>query len=155
MKLKTIILTFVFVLSVIAGYAAQGDVFDNLEKTKDVQAVHVSKSLLSMISKMDTGSADFSLLADKLKQIDVYSSGTKEAAASMKQQADFFAKDQSYETFMSVKDEGESVVFYGKKDGEKFQELIMVVLGAGESTVMRFLGDFTAKDIQEVIKSKK
>lgn len=150
MRVKAIIFTFIFALFALTGQAQNG-IFEKIEKTKDVQVVHVSKSLLSSLSTM----GDFSALADKLKQIDVYSSSTKEAAASMKSQADFFGKSQAYEAFMSVKDEGEQVLFYGKKNGERFQELVMIVLADGESTIMRFQGDFTAKDIQEVIKNKK
>lgn len=153
MKLRVIILTIILALAALSG-KAQGNVFEKIEKIKDVQALHVSKSLLNMISEMDTKTADFSLLADKLKQFDVYSSMTQEAAASMKSHAEVFGKDKSYETFMSVKDNNQNVVFYGKKNGDKFQELIMVVDAADGTQIMRFLGDFTAKDIQEVIKKK-
>lgn len=156
MKIKTTILTFCLILFSLLTHA-QNKIFDDIEKTKDVQSIHVSKSLLSMISEMDTGNTDIALshLADKLKQIDVYTSQSADAAKFMKTQANKFANDKSYETFMSVKNQSQSIIFYGKKEGETFKELIMAIEEQSGYKIMRFIGEFTAKDIQKVTKSDK
>lgn len=154
MKIKTIILlTLSLVFSSLVAQA-QNNIFDKLEKAKDVQSAHFSESLISMLPEMKAGNADLSVLADKLKQIDIYSSKTADAAKTMRAEADNFAKDKTYETFMTVKDKSQNATFYGKKDGEKFKELVMVSneTQSEKCVIIRLIGDFTAKDIQDVVK---
>ncbi len=152
MRLKTILTTVALVLFSLMAQAQSTNVFDKLDTRKDIQAVHVSKSLLGMISKMDMGGADIAHLADKLKQIDVYTSESAEAAKFMKAEANFFATNKAYESFMTIKEKTQTVVFYGQKEGDKFKDLVMLLEEANKYTIVRMVGEFTAKDIQQIVK---
>lgn len=152
MRLKTIFITTALIFFSLVGQAQTANVFDKLSARKDIQAVHVSQSLLGMISKMDMGGADIAHLADKLKQIDVYTSESADAAKFMKTEASFFATNKAYESFMTVKEKAQTVTFYGQKNGEKFKDLVMLLEEANKYTVVRMVGEFTAKDIQQIVK---
>lgn len=153
MKIRTTILAFFLSLFCLAGQA-QNNIFDKIEKRNDVQTVHVSQSLLRMIAEMDTGSADVSLsqLSDKLKRIDIYSSESGDACKYIKSEISNLTNDSSYENLMTVKEKNQTVSFFGKKDGENFKDLIMAVYGDNSCNISRFIGEFTAQDIQKVIK---
>lgn len=151
MKYKNLVLILLFILC--GGVLqAQNTVFDKLSSRKDIQAVHVSKSLLEMMPKVETGGVDISDLASKLKQIDVYTSESVDAVKFMKAQATAFEKDEAYETFMAIKEQDQKVFFYGKQTGGTFKDLIMIAEEKGKCTIVRMLGEFTAKDIQAIIK---
>lgn len=152
MRVKTLLTTFALILFSLVGQAQNTNVFDKLSQRKDIKTVHVSKSLLGMISKMDMGGADIAHLADKLKQIDVYTSESGEAAKFMKAEANFFATNKAYESFMTVKEKNQTVIFYGQKEGEKFKDLVMLSEEADKYTIVRMVGEFTAKDIQQIVK---
>ena len=64
-------------------------------------------------------------------------------------------KEQNYELLMRVKsDDGERVNFFMKGKPENIEELIMVVDGNDdESVIMQFLGNFKLQDVQQMTKS--
>lgn len=152
MKIRILILTLAIALCNLTGYA-QRHIYDNLSGKKDIQEVHVSKSLLDMLSQMNTGGADISRIADKLKQVDVYTSKSTDAAKYMNNQVALIEKDASYETFMTIKEETQTVVFYGRKSGDVFMDLIMVTndKSAANCTIVSMSGEFTAKDIKSIL----
>ena len=78
MKYNKLILILIFAFSA-AFTQAQSNVFDKLSERKDIQAVHVNKSLLEMLPKMETGGVDIAGLVNKLDQLDIYTSEANEA----------------------------------------------------------------------------
>lgn len=152
MRLKTILITTAILLSCLVGQAQTNNVFDKFSARKDIQAVHVSQSLLGMISKMDMAGADIAHLADKLTQIDVYSSESADAVKFMKAESTIFATNKAYESFLTVKDKNQTAVFYGQKSGDKFKDLVMLLEQNDKYTVVRMVGEFTAKDLQQIVK---
>lgn len=152
MRLKTILITTALLLFGLVGQAQTNNVFEKLSARKDIQAVHVSQSLLGMISKMDMAGADIAHLADKLTQIDVYTSQSADAAKFMKAEANFFSTSRAYESFLTVKEPNQTAVFYGQKTGDKFKDLVMLLEQSDKYTIVRMVGEFTAKDLQQIVK---
>lgn len=153
MKYKNLALLLLFALC--CGFVqAQNTVFEKFSGRKDIQVVHVTKSLLEMIPKMETGGVDISDLAGKLKQIDVYTSESGDAVQFMSTQAALFEQDKSYETLMTIKEKDQKIVFYGNQSDGIFKDLVMFAEEKGKCTIVRMIGEFTAKDIQKISKKK-
>ena len=127
MKLKALLITVAIVIGAIT-VQAQDQMFDKFSKNNDISTVFISKALLSMAGNMDMGGANIKGLANKLERMEIYTSESKKATDAMKAEAGKLAGDKSYEVLMTVKDKGDHVTFYAKKDkGDKFKDLIMVI----------------------------
>lgn len=151
MNYNRLVLALILVFSATFMHA-QNKVFKELSERKDVQTVYINKSLLGMIPKTETGGVNISELTNKLDQLDIYTSEDGDAVKHMNSLFEVFDKDKTYENFMSVKEKDEKVVFYGKQEGGIFKDLVMIVSEPNECTIIRMQGNFTAKDIQNIIK---
>ncbi|NDV93728.1 DUF4252 domain-containing protein [Dysgonomonas sp. 521] len=156
MKLKGLLLMLVFMFSFIA-VQAQDKMFERFSNNKDITTVYISKALLSMVPNMagaDMGGVNVKSLANKLEQLEIYTSDSKKAFKEMLSEADAMKKNKAYETLMSVKDKDQVVNFYAQRDGNgKFKDLIMFVNEESECTVIRIVGNFTMEDLQKVVNS--
>lgn len=136
---------------------AQGsDMFEKLSNMDDVTTVYVSKSLLRMMPDIDTGGANIKGLANKLDQVEIYTTnGNKEANKLARKEVEALTKSKTYETLMKVKDGGDNITFYAHKEKEHFKDLIMFINEPDECTIIRIMGTFTAEDIQKVMDGNK
>lgn len=153
MKIKVLIIGMLFLLSATV-VQAQDIMFDKFSNDRNISTVYVSKALLKMMPEMDMGGANVKGLANKLEQIEIYSSENKDAVKMMKLETESMKTNKAYEVLMSVKDGDENVVFYAQKDRDNFKDLIMLVTEPNEFTIIRIVGNFTAEDIQKVIDGK-
>lgn len=154
MKYKNLLLGMLLLFCSSVVVEAQNSVFEKLSAKQDIKTVRISQSLLEMLPKMETGGVDITSLADKVTQIEIYTSETAEAAKFMNSQTSFFEKDKSYDTFLIVKDKEQKAVFYGKKKNGKFEDLVMIADEGDKCTIVRMIGEFTTKDIQEIVAKK-
>lgn len=155
MKTKFIYIA-LFIVTFIGQAQAQSKLFEKLEDNDNVTAVYISKSLLSMANNLDLGAdgPDFKKLANKLDQIEIYScDDDAKTIAMMKTEIKNLANTNNLESFMTVKDKGQNVKFYGIKDKGIFKDLIMTIDEAKSATIIRIKGNFTSNDIQNVMKS--
>ncbi|MDH6307677.1 hypothetical protein M2451_000126 [Dysgonomonas sp. PFB1-18] len=153
MKIKA---SFIIIL-LICGLSvqAQNNIFEKLSNHKDVTTVFVSKSLLSLMPNIDAGGVDLKSLTEKLEQVEIYrSDDNKNAAKVIRKETESLAKSKAYETLMNVKEPGENITFYAKKDkdSDKIKDLVMFVNKPNNKvTLIRIMGNFTPEDIQKVI----
>ena len=144
-------ITFLIVLFGGMNITAQNNVFEKLSNTKDISTVFISKSLLNMMPSVDMGGKNIKVLSDKLEQMEIYKGSDKSARKAMNSEIKNLSKDKLYENLMTVKEDKKQVIFYAQKDKENFKDLVMYINKADESVIIRIIGDFTAKDIQDVI----
>ncbi len=155
MKLKTLLIAIAVVAGSIA-VQAQDQMFSKFSDNNDISTVFLSKALLSMAGNMDMGGANIKGLSNKLERMEIYSSENKNATALMKSEARKIASDKSFEVLMTVKDKGDHITFYAKKNkDDSFKDLIMFINEPDECTIIRIVGTFTMEDIQGVMGDKK
>lgn len=67
-----------------------------------------------------------------------------------------FGKDQNYELLMQVRDDGDNVDFFVKKNkgNNLIQELVMLVKEPNEFVMIQLLGNMTLDDIKNITKTK-
>ncbi|MDL2215208.1 DUF4252 domain-containing protein [Dysgonomonas sp. OttesenSCG-928-M03] len=131
----------------------QGDMFERLADIKGVEVVYISKSLLGMMPNMNMPGINIGNVAGKLEGLQIFSAEQKNAVKSLKSESSRLVKGGKYETAMFVKDDDSKTVFYIKKISNKQSEMLMVTEGSNEITVIRFLGNFTMQDIQDLTKN--
>ncbi|MDR1882712.1 MAG: DUF4252 domain-containing protein [Prevotella sp.] len=152
MKIKVSITVILLIFGFIAGQA-QNNMFDKLSNNKDISTVYISKALLDMMPEMDAGigSADIKSLTGKLEQLEIYNSKSKDAAKLIRIEVEALVKGKTYETLMAIRDKGDNVTFYARKEKDNFRDLIMFVNEPEECTIIRIIGNFTADDVQQVM----
>lgn len=151
MKLKGLLTAFVFMFSLIA-IQAQDKMFERFSNNKDITTVYISKALLSMVPNMETGGVNVKGLANKLEQLEIYTSENKNSIKQMVLEAESLKKNKAFESLMSVKESDQVINFYAQKDGNnKFKDLIMVINESAECTIIRIVGSFTMEDIKKVM----
>jgi len=131
----------------------QGDMFEKLADIKGVEVIYISKSLLGMMPNMNMPGVDIGNVAGKLQGLQIYSAEQKNAVKALKNESDKLLKNGKYETVMFVKDDDSKTVFYLKKISNKQSEMLMVTEEPKEIKVIRFLGNFSMQDIQELTKN--
>lgn len=145
---RLIIVISLFICAV--GMNAQSDFFDKMGMNQDVNSVYISKAMLSMTPNIAMGGANVKDIANKLEQLEIYSSESKEASIMMKKDIEVLARNKTYELLMNLKDGMQTITFYALKNKDKFRELIMVTKEMDQCVIIRMVGDFTMADIQKV-----
>ena len=89
----------------------------------------------------------------KIESLHILTSEDKRIKESMKK--DFTAlMKKDYEELMRIKDENAKVNFYIKQKGNLISEMVMIADSTEDDfTVMRLLGSFTLKEMQEITKT--
>ncbi|SHF78622.1 DUF4252 domain-containing protein [Dysgonomonas macrotermitis] len=131
------------------------DVFHDLANTKGIEVVYITKSMLGMMNNMDMPGVNIGKIAGKLETLQVYSAEGRSASNTLRATTDRLVRSGNYETLMLVKDEDSKTAFYLKKNSnDKKSELLMLTEDGSEVSVIRFLGEFSLKDIQNLTKEQ-
>ncbi len=154
MNTKSLFIVIVLILNA-WGVRSQDNLFSELSNNKNVTTVYVSKALLDMVPDMKMNGTDVKSLANKLDQIEIYTSGNKDAMELMKSGAQKLFKSKTYENLMTIKESSQNVTFYAQKDKDKFKDLIMLVDQSDECVIIRITGLFTTEDVQKIIQKDK
>lgn len=152
MKTKIYFLALIWALGILT-VQAQTNLFDKLSDRDDVSVVYISKALLSMVPDVGasmTGGADIKSILNKMEQLEIYSSENKEIANMIRKEVTTLTNTKKYDKLMTVKDKSDKVTFFANKENDVFKDLIMFVDNEGECTLIRIIGTFTAKDIQDI-----
>ncbi len=157
MKAKVLI-TALMLSVTISGVYSQEDLFSKLSGNQHITTVTITKALLdatpALIGNPVEG-FEINKLINKLDQIDICTPENNKACRQMKMLTEsYIVKNKAYEVLMKIKDKTDNITFYAEKEGTNFKSLIMLVEGAEGCTLIRLTGNFTAKDIQEVIKKE-
>lgn len=122
-----------------------------------VTSVYISKNMMSLFPKDSNqyGGVDVGNFVDKLSSILILTTENQKVGKEMLSLANSRIKDSNYELLMRVKsDDGELVNFFMKGKPDNIQELIMIVDGNDEeSVIMQFLGNFKLQDVQEMTRN--
>ena len=154
--MKKIIFTIVFIFAVTI-ISAQKNPFDKFTDMDGVTSVYISKNMMSLFPKDSNqyGGVDVGNFVDKLSSILILTTENQKVGKEMLSLANSRIKDNNYELLMRVKsDDGELVNFFMKGKPDNIQELIMIVDGNDEeSVIMQFLGNFKLQDVQEMTRN--
>ena len=149
MKLKGLFIALAFILSATA-IQAQSSLFNKLGNNKSINSIYISKTMLGMASNMSMGAANIKVIANKLEQLEIYTSETKDAANMMKKEMGALSKNKMYDLLMNMRDGESNTSFYALKVKDNFKELIMITDESESCVIIRMVGDFTMEDIQKV-----
>ena len=157
--MKKIIITLALTFAATIVFA-QKNPFEKFTDMDGVTSVYISKNMMSLLpneSKAQYGGVDVTNFIEKLSSILILTSENTKIAQEMISMANSRIKENNYELLMRVKsDDGELVNFFMKGKPENIQELIMVVDGnEDESVIMQFLGNFKLQDVQQMTSSFK
>lgn len=154
--MKKIIFTLVFIFAVTI-VSAQKNPFEKFTDMNGVTSVYISKNMMSLLSKDSNqyGGVDVTNFTEKLNSILILTTENKKVSQEMLSLANSRIKENNYELLMRVKsDDGELVNFFMKGKPDNIQELIMIVDGNDdESVIMQFLGNFKLQDVQEMTRN--
>jgi hypothetical protein len=151
-RLLTAIIFVVFA----ANLSAQKNPFEQFTEMDGVTSVYISKNMLSLFPKnaknMNYGGIDVGNFLHKLSSILILTTEDKNIGKRMVSLANNQVKGGNYELLMRVKsDDNNTVNFFMKGKPESIRELIMIVDGGDdESVILQFQGDFTLQDIQKM-----
>ncbi len=158
MKTKSLFIALMLLIGVTAAQAQDNTskMFERFSNNNEITSVFISKAMLgSMSGDQAVNGIDIKGLKEKLNQIEIYTTESPEACKSFRSEMSLIQKGNSHELLMSIKDKGNNVNFYAKKDNDKFKELIMFVDQAKECVIIRILGSFTSEDIEKITKNMK
>jgi hypothetical protein len=154
--MKKIIFTIVFIFAVTI-VSAQKNPFDKFTNMDGVTSVYISKNMMSLFPKDSNqyGGVDVGNFVDKLSSILILTTENQKVGKEMLSLANSRIKENNYELLMRVKsDDGELVNFFMKGKPDNIQELIMIVDGNDdESVIMQFLGNFKLQDVQQMTRN--
>lgn len=136
---------------------SQGDIFNKLADIKGVEVVYISKALLGMMPQMNLSGRGVNIkdIAGKLEELQIVSAEQKNAVKTLKSEISKLLKSEKYETIMFVKDDNSKTVFYQKKYDKNKSELLMISEEESEMRIIRFVGNFSVKDIQSIANMNK
>jgi hypothetical protein len=131
--------------------------FTELEEEESVTQVTITKSMLGMMSNIDSpvdmNGIDLKNIITKLDQIDIFTSEDSDMKERIFQDAtEILDENKAYEVLMKIKNNKEIIIFYGKKDGDLFTSLVMFADDKKNCTLIRLLGKFSSQDIQNITK---
>lgn len=152
--MKKVLFLVLLACTFLQAQAQKVTLFDKLSNDKNVTTVFISKALLSMLPHIDKGGTDIKSIANKLSQIEVYTTESQSSIRVIKSEMDALSRNRRYERIMQVKDKGQNVVFLAEHQDNVFKDLVMFVDGDKEYTVVRLMGTFTPDDIQKVVNKK-
>ena len=132
---------------------AQNTLFDKYADKENVTFVFITKKMFQMMPSVNTPGLNLENMKSKIESLHILTSEDKNIKESMKK--DFTAlMKKEYEELMRIKDENTKVNFYIKQKGNLISEMVMIADSTEDDfTVMRLLGSFTLKEMQEITKT--
>ena len=148
MKTKTILISLCILCSSM-GFA-QNKLFDRYAEMDNVTSVYISKAMFRMMSNIDKVGVNMMNLKGKIESLQLLTAENKERTTQMKR--DFSQLVSSnHEELMRVKDKDSNIRFYADIKGDLIKELIMLIDGNNNYTAILITGNFTIKDIQDLM----
>lgn len=134
------------------------DWFEKISDLKGVNVVYISKAMLGMMPNTNMGDINVGQIAGKLNSLEIYSVDDKQSYDKVRGIITLLINSGEYETMMRVKDSDSNTVFYSRKKKSEQQESEMIMISEDknkkELSIIRFIGIFTVKEIQDLQKNK-
>ena len=146
MKYKLIAL----LLSLSLSAMAQDKLFESFAEKDNVTSVVISKKMFQMMPALGDIGLNIVNMAGKVESLNILTTEDAAQAQAMKKAFAGLTNDK-HEELMRVKERDTNATFYILQQGERISELIMLAQTESEFTVIRLKGDFTLRDIQEIM----
>ncbi len=150
--IRKLFLVLICAVAALTGYAKRVD-FDRLSDLDGVTEVYISKAMLSQMPDIETEGVDISGMAGKLDCVQILSAENEKATAAFRKDVAALPSD-GYEEYMRIRDGGEKVLMYMKESKDGKSTFVMAVDNKQSYTLIVISGKFTAKDLQDLTKSK-
>jgi hypothetical protein len=129
---------------------AQNKMFEKYADMDDVTSVFISKAMFQMMPEIENVGVNLMNMKGKIESLQLVSSDKKEKIAQMKKDFSQLVTSQHQE-LMRVKDNDSRITFYSNMKGDQIKELIMLIDSEDTFMAMLLVGNFTLKDIQEIV----
>lgn len=154
--MKTLI-SFALTLTFVTGIFGQNDAIDRFfqsyQENEDFTMVFVSPRMFQMVSKVIEGQDDEDIkdLVKDIKGLKILS--TEVDPLTYYNEASKMIPTESYEVLMTVRDKGSNVRFLTKESsGDVIEELLLLVGGEDNFTLMSFVGTLDLNKIAKLAK---
>ena len=149
-KFLSLLFAIVFTMSAQAQNDAIARFFSAYESNDDFTVVYVSPKMFKMVAKVTDEKKDAELTElikgiQGLKILNTDKNGAKYYAEALKK-----IPTNEYEVLLTVKDKGENIKFLTKGDDNTVEELLLVVGGADQFTLLSFVGKLDLKKIAKL-----
>jgi hypothetical protein len=129
--------------------------FEKYANQKGFTTVNISGKLLGFAGKLDTGDPETSKMLKNLSSIRILSVDDAEVAGKVnffdEMEGDGFFKNNGYESLMDVTESDQVVRFYAREaSGGKFSELLLVVGGKDDNTMISIRGLIDPENIGKI-----
>jgi hypothetical protein len=124
--------------------------FEKYADMDDVTSVYIAKAMFQMMPVIENVGVNLMNMKGKIESLQLVSSDKKEKIALMKKDFSQLVTSQHQE-LMRVKDNNSRITFYSNTKGDQIKELIMLIDSEDTFMAMLLVGNFTLKDIQEIV----
>jgi hypothetical protein len=129
--------------------------FEKYANKKGFTTVNISGRLLGFAGKLDSGDPETSKMLNNLSGIRILSVDDEEVAGKVdffaEMDGDGFFKNNGYESLMDVTESDQVVRFYAREaGGGKFSELLLVVGGKDDNTLISIRGLIDPENIGKI-----
>jgi len=132
----------------------QNKLFDKYADMDNVTSVHISKTMLKMMPKIETAGVNLMNLKGKVESLVLVSTENKNKKKQMKKDFSKSVTSRRLQELMRVKDNNRRVSFYSDSQDDRIKELLMLIENNTAFMAILLVGDFTLKDIQEIAEKK-
>jgi vacuolar-type H+-ATPase subunit F/Vma7 len=149
-KIFGFLVAFLFALSVTAQSNAIDKYFSQYESNPDFSVVYVSPKMFKMVAKVTDEKKDAELTElikgiSGLKILNTDKNGLKYYNEALKK-----IPVKEYDVLLTVKDKGENIKFYTKGNEDVVEELLLVVGGNDQFTLLNFTGKLDLRKIAKL-----
>ena len=158
MKIRNNI-SLVILLLLAQGISAQDAIekyFSAYANDPSFTSIVISSKMFELFAKMDTSDPENKKVKEAiggLKGIRILSSETAQGGAPKNVQAAIAKIGKEFELLMSIDESNEKVRFYIREEGEKINELLMIVSGKEELFLMSLRGDIDLSKMSSLSKN--
>jgi hypothetical protein len=129
--------------------------FEKYANQKGFTTVNISGKLLGFAGKLDSGDPETSKMINNLSSIRILSVDDAEVTGKVnffdEMEGDGFFKNNGYESLMDVTESDQVVRFYAREaGGGKFSELLLVVGGKDDNTLISIRGLIDPENIGKI-----
>lgn len=155
--MKRQIFLLLIVICLFPTLRAQNDLYKKYSGKNGVTSVYVSQAMLEMMGSFDVKSdnIDISNILSKLSGIYILNTSDAKLKEQLLNDTKNFSNNNQYKLLMQVKDSGDNVDFFVKKDKSDnlIQELVMFVKQPDEFVMIQLQGKMTLDDIKQITQS--
>ena len=132
---------------------AQNKLFEKYADMDNVTSVYISKAMFQMMPAIENVGVNLMNMKGKIESLQLVTTENKDRIAQMKKDFSQLITSQHQE-LMRIKDGKSNVKFYSNMKGDQIKELIMLVDAENNFTAILLVGNFTIKDIQEIVEQE-